>query len=98
MNYSDKNIKYIRIHEFKHLHPEKKVFGETIIMKEYPKTNNLDPYYQIRREVDNLLYNKYLKLVKKEKNIIFGGRLASYRYFDMHQVIGSALSTFNTLK
>ena len=98
MNYSDKNIKYIRIHEFKHLHPEKKVFGETIIMKEYPKTNNLDPYYPIRREVDNLLYNKYLKLVKKEKNIIFGGRLASYRYFDMHQVIGSALSTFNTLK
>ena len=71
MNYSDIKVKYTRIHEFKHLHPEKKINLGTIIMREYPETNNLDPYYPIRTGEDMILFNKYSKLTKLEKNVIF---------------------------
>lgn len=98
MNYSDIKVKYTRIHEFKHLHPEKKINSGTIIMREYPETNNLDPYYPIRTEEDMILFNKYSKLTKLEKNVIFGGRLAAYKYLDMHQVIASALALFKNLE
>ena len=98
MNYSDIKVKYTRIHEFKHLHPEKKINLGTIIMREYPETNNLDPYYPIRTEDDMILFNKYSKLTKLEKNVIFGGRLAGYKYLDMHQVIASALALFKNIE
>ena len=65
----------------------------TIITKEYPKraSKNDIPYYPINNKANNKRYSKYKKLAEKT-NVIFGGRLAEYKYYDMHQVIGSALS------
>ena len=64
----------------------------TIITKEYPKVagRNDIPYYPVNDEVNNKRYKKYKKL-SEGKNVVFGGRLAEYKYYDMHQVIGSAL-------
>jgi UDP-galactopyranose mutase len=91
INYTDENIPYTRILEHKHFE-----FGEqdyTYITKEYP--NNWDrnkiPYYPINNDKNNDLYKKYRQISEKENNILFGGRLAEYRYYDMHQIIGSAL-------
>ena len=97
INYPDKNIAFTRIHEFKHLHPEKSFDKNTLIMKEFSIRDDNDPYYPMRRKEDMEKFEKYQSLIKKEKNVIFGGRLAAYRYFDMHQVIASALSVFNKL-
>jgi UDP-galactopyranose mutase len=91
INYTDENVPYTRILEHKHFE-----FGEqdyTYITKEYP--NNWDrnkiPYYPINNDINNNLYKKYRQISEKENNILFGGRLAEYKYYDMHQIIGSAL-------
>lgn len=91
MNYTSKDIPYTRIIEHKHFE-----FGNqkhTIITKEYPKKANKNdiPYYPINDNINNARYSQYKKLADKT-NVIFGGRLAEYKYYDMHQVIGSALS------
>jgi len=91
MNYTSEKIPFTRIVEHKHFE-----FGKqkhTIITKEYPKkaSKNDIPYYPINDKANNKRYSKYKKLAEKT-NIIFGGRLAEYKYYDMHQVIGSALS------
>ncbi|MCG3880610.1 UDP-galactopyranose mutase, partial [Psychrobacter sp. Ps6] len=72
---------------------------KTVITKEYPKewSEGDEPYYPINDDKNMELYKKYRELAKKEKDIIFGGRLAEYKYYDMHQVIRSALNTLNTL-
>ena len=90
INYTDYNIPYTRIVEHKHFE-----FGNqdyTYITKEYPDSwdRNKTPYYPINNEENNYKYNKYKNLSEKT-NIIFGGRLAEYKYYDMHQIIGSAL-------
>ena len=53
----------------------------------------MEPYYPINDDKNKLLYSKYKKLSKKNKKIIFGGRLAEYKYYDMHQVVASSLKT-----
>lgn len=88
INFTDIETEYTRIIEHKHFE-----FGtqkNTIITKEYPRTEG-EPYYPINNVNNNLKYGQYKKLMLKEKNIIFGGRLAEYKYYDMHQVIASAL-------
>jgi len=88
VNYTDIGIEYTRILEHKHFE-----FGnqeKTVITEEYPRTNG-DPYYPINDEDNNIIYSHYKKLMNQEKNIIFGGRLADYKYYDMHQVVASAL-------
>lgn len=88
INFTDIETEYTRIIEHKHFE-----FGtqkNTIITKEYPRTEG-EPYYPINNVNNNLKYGQYKKLMLKEKNIIFGGRLADYKYYDMHQVIASAL-------
>ncbi len=92
VNYTDFAIPYTRIIEHKHFE-----FGtqpETVITKEYPKEwkQGSEPYYPINDHKNNKIYAEYSKLAKKEKDILFGGRLASYNYYDMHQVIGEARS------
>lgn len=92
VNYTSHNEKYTRIIEHKHFE-----FGnqaKTYITKEYPQdwNENLEPYYPINDEENNEIYNQYKKLAGEEVNVIFGGRLAEYKYYDMHQVIGSALA------
>lgn len=101
MNYSDATIPYTRIHEFKHFHPERKQSSEkTIIYKEYSRTAKKvdDPYYPINTKDDKEIYSLYLKEARKVKNTIFGGRLGTYKYLDMHQVISTALNTYQKLK
>lgn len=91
VNYTDVKTPYTRIIEHKHFE-----FGNqqnTIITKEYSKEWNKgdEPYYPINNSRNSELYLKYKKLAKTEENVIFGGRLGEYRYYDMDQVIKSAL-------
>ena len=91
VNYTEREIPYTRIIEHKHFE-----FGQqptTVVTKEYPQewTKGLEPYYPINDEVNAGIYKKYKELADKETDVIFGGRLAEYRYYDMHQVVGSAL-------
>lgn len=102
INYPDVTKPYTRIHEFKHYHPERKeVFDsqETIICKEYPADYTIDSeaYYPVMTDSDISLYQKYLKLAKERyPHWVFGGRLASYRYWDMDKTIENALLVFDT--
>ena len=91
VNYTEKEIPFTRIIEHKHFDFVESNF--TIITKEYPKewSNGDEPYYPINDEKNMALYRKY-KSLADEENVIFGGRLAEYKYYDMHQVIRSALN------
>lgn len=92
MNYTDENIPYTRIIEHKHFDPIQCDY--TWITKEYPKKyipNNTEPYYPVNDQINNHKYKQYHDIAKKERKIIFGGRLAEYKYYDMHQVIEKAL-------
>lgn len=91
VNYTDAETPYTRIIEHKHFE-----FGsqaKTIITKEYSKTweKGDEPYYPVNNDFNNHLYKSYKKLADEQGNVIFGGRLGHYRYYDMHQVIGAAL-------
>lgn len=102
MNFSDLDIPYTRIHEFKHYHPErKKVFesSKTIVCFEYPAgyKNGEEPFYPVNDEKNNYLHSKYLNEASKNKNIIVGGRLGAYRYWDMDKTIADSLNTFDSL-
>jgi UDP-galactopyranose mutase len=102
MNYSNEEIKFTRIHEPKHLHPEREPYTQdkTLIIKEYSqKADREDPYYPIGGEENRKLYQKYLDEVSTVyPNIIVGGRLGDYRYYDMDKVIEKALETYKKLK
>ena len=91
VNYTDAETPYTRIIEHKHFE-----FGnqeKTIITKEHSKTweKGDEPYYPVNNDRNNHLYKSYKKLADEQGNVIFGGRLGHYRYYDMHQVIGAAL-------
>ncbi|WP_291868838.1 UDP-galactopyranose mutase [Maribacter sp.] len=91
VNYTEASIPYTRIIEHKHFEFGKQ--KKTVITEEYPEewTPSKEPYYPINDSRNMDIYTKY-KQKSLESNIIFGGRLAEYKYYDMHQVIGSALS------
>ncbi|MFN8349584.1 MAG: UDP-galactopyranose mutase [Spirosomataceae bacterium] len=91
VNYTDGETPYTRIIEHKHFE-----FGtqeKTVITHEYPQewTPGQEPYYPVNDDKNDRLLREYRKLAEAESDVIFGGRLAEYRYYDMHQVIGSAL-------
>ena len=93
MNYTDNETPFTRIIEHKHF--EKVESDISWITFEYPteyKVDTTEPYYPVNDKENNKKYLQYKNLVDKEKNIIFGGRLAEYKYYDMHQVIESALN------
>lgn len=92
INYTEKEVPYTRIIEHKHFNND--VSDKTIITKEYPIdwNKNEEPYYPINDEENNKKYSLYRGLSLKEKNVYFGGRLAEYKYYDMHKVIESALN------
>lgn len=97
VNYPDPSVAFTRIHEFKHLHPERSYDeGKTLIMREYSRqsTPEDEPYYPINSLDDREKLKEYRKLAELESNVIFGGRLGSYQYLDMHMAIASAFSTF----
>jgi UDP-galactopyranose mutase len=97
MNYAEASIPYTRTHEFKHFHEERKYAHEsTLILREYPKelADGDDAYYPINTPKDKKTYQRYQEEVQKTKNVIFGGRLAEYRYLNMDQTIARALKTY----
>lgn len=94
MNYPSLDIPFTRIHEFKHLHPERNhIPGKTIIAKEFSRTASIkdEPYYPINSQEDRKKLVLYRKLMDAEPIVHFGGRLGTYQYLDMHMAIGSAL-------
>ena len=98
MNYTDSETPFTRIIEHKHFEPVD--IDYTYVTFEYPteyKTNYTEPYYPVNDEENNQKYLQYKNLANQEKNIIFGGRLAEYKYYDMHQVIESALNTIKNV-
>lgn len=97
VNYADEDVPYTRIHEFKHLHPERRHAPDrTLICREYSRSAQCgdEPYYPVNTARDRQLFAAYQRLAARETNVIFGGRLGSYQYLDMHQAIGAALSDF----
>ena len=97
MNYADESVPYTRIHEFRHLHPEREMSnGTTIIAREYSRWAEAEdePYYPVNSIDDRQKLNDYRTLAKQERNIFFGGRLGTYQYLDMHMAIASALVMF----
>lgn len=91
MNYTEYQIPYTRIIEHKHF--EFGTQASTVITKEYPQnwSRGEEPYYPINNKKNNEKYEKYHKLAQKEKYVIFGGRLGTYEYYDMNQVVEEAL-------
>ncbi|WP_248928729.1 UDP-galactopyranose mutase [Paenibacillus hamazuiensis] len=85
---------YTRITEFKHLTGQS--HSGTSIVKEYPQSEG-EPYYPIPRPENDALYKKYRELADAEKNVTFVGRLAQYRYYNMDQVVGAALTAADKL-
>jgi UDP-galactopyranose mutase len=97
LNYADEEVPYTRVHEFKHLHPERRYApGKTLIYREYSRFAHRadEPYYPINTPRDQEVLSAYQRLAAQQARVIFGGRLGSYQYLDMHQAIGAALSTF----
>lgn len=99
VNYTEKEVPYTRVIEHKHF----EMFGaeiescpKTVISKEYSSewAEGSEPYYPVNDEKNNSLYMKYKELADKEKNVIFGGRLAEYKYYDMHHIVEKALTLF----
>ncbi|UKJ07076.1 UDP-galactopyranose mutase [Solitalea lacus] len=95
VNYTDAETPFTRIIEHKHFE-----FGcqdKTVVTKEYPEDwqPGKETYYPVNDEKNNTLFKQYQTLAEQERNVIFGGRLAEYKYYDMHQVIGSALVRVN---
>lgn len=91
VNYTEREIPYTRIIEHKHFE-----FGtqpDTVITREYPADwkRGDEPYYPVNDERNGALYQKYEALAKQEENVLFGGRLGQYRYYDMDKVIAEAL-------
>jgi UDP-galactopyranose mutase len=102
MNYPDPDVPYTRIHEFRHFHPERDYpTDKTVIMREFSRFADKgdEPYYPVNTPEDRAKLLRYRELAEKEPMVLFGGRLGTYKYLDMHMAIGSALSMYdNKLK
>jgi UDP-galactopyranose mutase len=98
VNYADLDFPFTRIHEYRHLHPERDYQKETTyISREYSRFAhaNDEPYYPVNTAEDRTQLSKYRELINQEKNVWFGGRLGTYQYLDMHMAIASALTLFD---
>ena len=93
INYTEREIPYTRIIEHKHF--ERSESPKTIVTKEYPAQWNPgdEAYYPVNNDKNNEIYSKYEELSKKEDKVIFGGRLGTYKYYDMWKIIEEALNT-----
>nr|WP_052061911.1 UDP-galactopyranose mutase [Rhodococcus fascians] len=104
MNYNDGDVGYTRIHEFRHFHPEREYPADkTVIMREFSRfaESGDEPYYPINTPDDRQKLEAYRNRAKSEtasNKVLFGGRLGTYQYLDMHMAIASALNLYdNTL-
>ena len=95
MNYPDEDVPFTRIHEFRHFHPERDYTRDaTVIMREFSRfaEKGDEPYYPVNTSEDREKLFAYRDLANGESSVLFGGRLGTYKYLDMHMAIGSALS------
>ncbi|HWK93738.1 MAG TPA: UDP-galactopyranose mutase [Luteimicrobium sp.] len=98
MNYADLDVPYTRIHEFRHFHPERDYpTDRTVIVREFSRfaARDDEPYYPVNTPADRSRLLAYRDLTEREhaeRDVLFGGRLGTYQYLDMHMAIGSALS------
>ena len=99
MNYADEDVPFTRIHEFRHFHPERDWYpkDKTVIMREYSRFADRgdEPYYPINTAEDRARLLAYREMAGREPGVLFGGRLGTYKYLDMHMAIGSALSMYD---
>lgn len=101
MNYAEENVPYTRIHEPRHLHPEKDTKyspNKTLIIKEFSLLDDgTNPYYPIKDKENQIKVLEYRKLADELKNVYISGRLGDYKYYDMHDTINRALETFDII-
>ena len=101
INYTSDKVPFTRIVEHKHFDINNQAVQQlphTVITREYPMTGaGLEPYYPVNDEQNNRLYQQYSKLAEQESHVIFGGRLATYRYMDMDEVMESAMKEWSTV-
>jgi UDP-galactopyranose mutase len=99
MNYADADVPFTRIHEFRHFHPERDWYpkDKTVIMREFSRFAGRgdEPYYPINTAADRERLLAYREMAAREPGVLFGGRLGTYKYLDMHMAIGSALTMFD---
>ena len=98
VNYTERDVPYTRVIEHKHFE-----FGtqeKTVISREYSSewSVGMEPYYPVNDEKNNALFRQYRELAEKEENVIFGGRLGDYKYYDMDKVIAAALDRLAELE
>ncbi|MFM7819200.1 MAG: UDP-galactopyranose mutase, partial [Verrucomicrobiota bacterium] len=93
INYTSRDVPHTRIHEHKHFTPWES-HEKSLVLFEYSKETNPEdvPYYPVRKPVDKAILDRYLEMAKLETNVSFLGRLATYRYLDMHLVIEEAMN------
>lgn len=98
VNYTGREVDYTRVIEHKHFESTKS--NKTVVTYEYPDdwTEEKEAYYVINDDKNNNLKEQYQELVNKEENVIFGGRLAEYKYYDMDDVIRSAMDTYHKVE
>lgn len=98
VNYTGREVDYTRVIEHKHFESTKS--NKTVVTYEYPDdwTEEKEAYYVINDDKNNNLKEQYQELAIKEKNVIFGGRLAEYKYYDMDDVIRSAMNTYHKIE
>jgi UDP-galactopyranose mutase len=103
MNYNDDDVPFTRIHEFRHFHPERDYPDDkTVIMREYSRFADAEdePYYPINTDADRAVLAAYRHRARAETsaaNVLFGGRLGTYQYLDMHMAIASALNMYDNI-
>lgn len=97
VNYTEREIPYTRIVEHKHF--EFGTHAHTVISREYPLEwkPGLEPYYPVNDDKNTRVFKQYRELADAEENVLFGGRLAEYRYYDMHQIVAAALTSVRSL-
>ena len=100
VNYTDSVTPYTRRIEHKHFNKIDPNTKRTIVSTEYPQDykEGSEPFYPVNNDVNSERYKRYENLAKKLENYHFGGRLAKYKYYDMHQVIGSALQNIHLIQ
>ena len=98
VNYTDREVPYTRVIEHKHFEFGKQ--EKTVISREYSSewSVGMEPYYPVNDEKNNELFQAYRELAEKEENVVFGGRLGSYKYYDMDKVIAAALEQLEKMQ
>ncbi|WP_314685756.1 UDP-galactopyranose mutase [uncultured Bifidobacterium sp.] len=99
MNFADADVPFTRAIEFKNFNPERRDAqnpDRTVVWQEHSRfaSRNDEPYYPVNTAADHALYQRYAAKAKAEPMVVFGGRLGTYAYYDMHNVIGSALNAY----